>query len=126
MIFKNTPNKMNIKGMYFNVIKLYVTTPQLTSYLTVKSWKFFLLKITNKTSRSTFTIIQYSTKSPSKSQLGKKKEIKGIQTGQEELKLFADDMTLHATTKKLKIKLPYYPAIPPLDIYPKEMRTRIS
>ena len=37
MTFKNTPNKMNIKGMYFNVIKLYVTTPQLTSYLTVKS-----------------------------------------------------------------------------------------
>ena len=110
MIFKNTPNKMNIKGMYFNVIKLYVTTPQLTSYLTVKSWKFFLLKITNKTSRSTFTIIQYSTKSPSKSQLGKKKEIKGIQTGQEELKLFADDMTLHATTKKIENKTTILPS----------------
>ena len=40
MVFKNTPNKMNIKGMYFNIINLYVlyvTTPKLKSYLTVES-----------------------------------------------------------------------------------------
>ena len=72
--------------------------PTANVILNSEKLKVFLLKITNKTSRSTFTIIQYSTKSPSKSQLGKKKEIKGTQTGKEELKLFADDMTLHAAT----------------------------
>lgn len=40
------------------------------------------------------TLIQHSTGSPSQEQLGKKKEIKSIQTGKEEVKpsLFADDM----------------------------------
>ena len=38
-----TPNKVGIIETYLNIIKAkYRTTPQLTSYSTVKCWKLFL------------------------------------------------------------------------------------
>ena len=65
-------------------------------------------KIRNNTRMSTFTtIIQHSSGSPSYSnQRKKKKKIKGIQIGKEEVKfsLFADDMILYIGNPKDSIR----------------------
>ena len=61
----------------------------------------------NKTRVSTFTtIIQHSSGSPSYSNQKRKKKIKGVQTGKEEVKLspFADDMILYIENPKDSIR----------------------
>ena len=73
MIILKNSKQNEYKGNVLQHIKAICDNPTANIILDSEKLEVFLLKITNKTSRSTFTIIQYSTKSPSKSQLGKKK-----------------------------------------------------
>ena len=97
---------MGIEGTYLNIVKAIYDKPTANIILNGEKLKASP-KIRNKKRVPTFTtIIQHSSESPSFSNQRRKKKIKGIQIGKEEVKLslFADDMILYIENPKDSIR----------------------
>ena len=102
-----TLKKVGIEGSYFKIIKAIYERPS-ANILNGEKLKAFPAKVRNKTGMSTLTTVIQHRIEVFASAIRQHKGIKGIQIGQEEVKLslFADDMIFYMenpkdSTKKL-------------------------
>ena len=101
-----TFQKMGIEGTYLNIVKVIYDKPTANIILSGEKLKAFPLRSGTRqgcpSSLLLFNIVLEVLATP----IREEKEIKGIQTGKEEVKLslFADDMTLYIENPKNSIR----------------------
>ena len=98
-----TPQKAEIEGTYFNIIKATYDKPTANIILNHEKLRAFLLKLGTRQGRPHSPLLFNIVLEILAAAIGAEKEIKGVQIGKEEVKLslFADDIILYIETLKI-------------------------